>query len=138
MERVVRLYPPFKVKGQSFKGVKRQVVPNQSLSLREIVKRFVRREQLPVNHEGLYEERFGDLEKISKQDIVEQMQRVEELKSQIKAFNKRVRDKEAKDAADKLELEKQEFERRVADSIKAKEGNPDQKSSPTGAVTGNF
>lgn len=116
MERVVRLYPVFKVKGQSFKGVKRQVVPNQSLSLREIVKRFVRREQLPVHHEGLYEERFGDLEKISKQDIVEQMQKVEELKAQIRAFNKRVKDKEAKDAADKLEAERQASQQRNATS----------------------
>lgn len=42
-----------------------------------------------MSHEGLYEDRFGDLEKLSRQDIVVQMERVEELKAQIDAFNKR-------------------------------------------------
>lgn len=89
MNNSVRLYPSVKVTGRSFVGVKRVTMPNQSLSLREIVQRFIRRESLPVSHEGLYEDRFGDLEKLSRQDIVVQMERVEELKAQIDAFNKR-------------------------------------------------
>lgn len=93
----VRLYPPVKVTGQSFVGVKRVTQPNQSMSLREIVRRFIRRESLPIANQGIFEERFGDLEKISKSDIVEQLERAEELKSQIKSFNKREKDK-----ADKL------------------------------------
>lgn len=59
------------------------------MSLREIVKRFVRREPLPVSHEGQYEDRFGDLEKLKNADITEQFDRVEELKQQIAAFEKR-------------------------------------------------
>lgn len=88
-DRIVRLYPPVKVTGKSFKNVKRQTVPNQSLSLREIVRRFVRRESLPISKEGIYEERFGDLEKLKLADITEQLERAEEIKQQIANFNKR-------------------------------------------------
>lgn len=95
----IRLYRPVKVTGKSFVGVKRQTVPNQSLSLREIVKRFIRREPLPVAKEGYFEDRFGDLEKISKADIVVQLERAEELKGQIKAFNDREKAKADKAAA---------------------------------------
>lgn len=93
---------PAKVVGQSFKGVKRQTVPNQSMSLREIVQRFVRRESLPMSKEGVYEDRFGDLEKLSKEDIFIQMEKVKELQGQIAAFNKRQQDKAEKQKADEL------------------------------------
>lgn len=56
------------------------------MSLAEIIKRFVRREPLPVAREGVYEERFGDLEKIARTDITEQMERVVELRDQNEQF----------------------------------------------------
>lgn len=136
LEANVRLYPVVKVRGQSFKGVKSCVVPRQSMSLREIVQRFVRRESLPISKEGYYEDRFGDLEKIARMDITEQMERVAKLKEQIAAFNVREKErkaKEAKDAVDKLEAEKQDFERRIAEAIKAREGKPDQIPTPKGS-----
>lgn len=79
--------------GQSFVGIKRCTVPNQSLSLREILKRFVRREPLPLHREGSFEERFGDLEKVARADITVQMEEAEKLRSAIAGYNKRVRDK---------------------------------------------
>jgi len=97
----LKLYPTVPVVGKSFVGVKRCVVPKQSMSLREIVRRFIRREQLPVAHEGLYEERFGDLEKLMKKDITEQMERVEELKAQLASFEKKYNAQQAKIKADK-------------------------------------
>lgn len=89
LEAKIRLYPPVQVIGKSFVGVKRQTVPNQSLSLREIVKRFVRRESLPISKDGVYESRFGDLEKLTHADITTKIERIEELKAQIKAFHDR-------------------------------------------------
>jgi len=59
----LRLYPPVKVTGQSFKNVKRIVLPSQSMTLREIIKRFIRKESLPIEKDGIYEDRYEDLEK---------------------------------------------------------------------------
>lgn len=110
--------------GQSFTGVKRCTVPNQSLTLQEIVKRFIRRESLPISKEGVYEDRFGDLEKLAKADIIEQMAKVEELKSQIKAFQDREKARAAKEAAAKA----------VASvPIVPGVGEPPVKSPPVGA-----
>lgn len=102
--RNVYLYPPVKVVGQSFAGVQKQVVPKQSMSLREILKRYVRREAIPGTTEGVYEERFGDLEKLSKADIVEQMETVQILKDKISDVRKKESDRI--DAAKKAEEEK--------------------------------
>lgn len=133
---MIRMYPPVPVVGKSFKGVKRCTVPNQSLSLREIVKRFVRRESLPISKEGLYETRFGDLEKLSHADITEKLERVEELKAQIKAFNDR-QTKIADDArAAKEKADRDAFEKAVTDRVEgvhSDKGNTDQKSPPKGA-----
>lgn len=64
-----RLYPPVKVTGKSFKGVKVITVPDQSMSLADILKRFIRKESLPVAREGFYSEELGDVEKMQKQDL---------------------------------------------------------------------
>lgn len=90
--------------GKSFAGVKRVTVPNQSMSLRDIIQRFVRRESLPVSKEGIYEERFGDLEKLKHQDITVQMEKVEEMREKLMKIEKRWKDQEAakKAAAEKV------------------------------------
>lgn len=69
MAGVTRLYPPVKVTGKSFKGVKVITVPDQSMSLADILKRFIRKESLPVAREGFYSEELGDVEKMQKQDL---------------------------------------------------------------------
>lgn len=90
---MIHLYPPVSVRGQNFSNVKKVVVPKQSLSLREILRRYVRREPLPGVSEGVYEERFGDLEKMAKADIVDQMEFVEDLKGKIARVKKRESDR---------------------------------------------
>lgn len=75
------------------------------MSLNEIVRRFVKRESLPMSKEGLYEERFGDLEKLAKADLVEQMERVEQLKSQIAAYKKRVKEDEERRVKVKADMD---------------------------------
>lgn len=58
------------------------VVPDQSLSLEEILERFTRGEELPVKFDGEYlEESDVDLEKLGKFDLVEKAEYVEKLKA---------------------------------------------------------
>lgn len=92
---MAHLYPHVEVARQSFKNVQKVTVPKQSLSLREIIKRFVRRESLPVLKEGVYEERFGDLEKLSKADITVQMEKVEEIRQQLLNIEKKFKEQQA-------------------------------------------
>lgn len=105
MENKIRLYPPVKVTGQSFKNVKKCVVPNQSMSLREILTRFVRREPLPVLNDGLYEDRFGDIEKMKNEDIVDINARKEKMESEIKDYEKRDKKRKAEIEAAKKKAE---------------------------------
>lgn len=87
------LYPKVTVERQSFKGVKRQVVPNQSMTLKEILRRFVKREALPVEHAGVYEERFGDIEKLKNQDPTVQFERIEEIKAEIAEYERKYQER---------------------------------------------
>lgn len=103
------LYRPCVVKGQSFKGAKVHTVPSQSLTLADILKRFVRREPLPVSHDAMYETRFGDLEKIQHEDIVDKRERAEEIRQTISKAKKRMKD--AEDARVKAEIERQAKEK---------------------------
>lgn len=105
MSKKVVLYPSRTEKGQSFKGVKRYAVPNQSMTLQEILRRFIRKESLPVAKEGVYEERFGDLEKLSKKDITEQFEVVEELKQVSRKKKKFDEDEKARIAKEKADNE---------------------------------
>lgn len=79
------LYPSRKVSGQKFKGCKVYTLPSQAMTLQEILRRFVRNESLPIAREGVYEDRFGDLEKLKTKDITEQMEVVEIVKAGKKA-----------------------------------------------------
>lgn len=130
--------------GQSFVGQKKLTVPSQNLSLREIIRRFVRREALPQSKDGLYEDRFGDLEKLSRMDIVEKMEKVEELKSQIAAFEAREKARFEKEKADAKAAEEKRIQDEViaryekgidkfpyrADQAQAREGKPAQNPAP--------
>lgn len=51
---------------------KKLVVPNQSISLEEILRRFTRGEPLQIGRDVQYHESEDDLEKISKMDLVDQ------------------------------------------------------------------
>lgn len=88
------LYPPVKVTGRSFKGVKPHTVPNQSMSLREIIQRFTRKESLPIEKEGIYVEGLGDLEKMDKADIQEKREAYERVRSNVSKIKKQLEDQE--------------------------------------------
>lgn len=110
MAGTLRLYRPVKDQPKSFKGVKSITVPNQSMTLKEILRRFIRREALPIEKQGTYETRMGDLEKLAQQDITVQMERVQEIKENLARAKARM-DMKAEDekrAALKKELEEQQ------------------------------
>lgn len=87
---MIRLYTPGVRVTFSFKGSKRETVPGQSLSLREILRRFVRRESLPVSvNDGVFEHRFGDLEKMSKGDIFDQTEQAKQWRDDVRSFEAR-------------------------------------------------
>lgn len=114
---MMRLYPRVQVEAQSFEGTKKFVVPSQSMTLSEIIRRFVRKEPLPVgNGAELYEERMGDLEKLAKEDITIQMEKAESIKKSLARI-------EAKQKKEDLE--------------KAKVESPSLDVPPKGGVTGN-
>jgi len=88
----MRLYPDVHVKGQSFAHVKKVVVPMQSMSLREILRRFVRKESLPVSHEGTYEDRYDyDLEKLAHEDLTVKEELLSEFRQRVKDLDLKVK-----------------------------------------------
>lgn len=116
----LHLYRPFERKPQSFKNSKVHTIPSQSMSLKEILQRFVRRESLPVAKEGVYSTRFGDLEKLSREDISVQMDRVNEIKENISKADKRMKENEQKRV--QAEIERKAAEQaaaNLADKAKA-------------------
>lgn len=85
MSKVIRLYPKVPVKGQDFTGAKVVTIPSQSLTLKQILQRFVRGEKLPIEKDGFYSEKHGDVEKLVRMDILDQYER---SKSMWSALNK--------------------------------------------------
>lgn len=78
-------------KGSTIAG-KSMVVPHQALSLREILERFTRAEELPVFHEGNYDDGEDDLEKVAHADLVDKeefMHKMEDVKKRFEAQEKR-------------------------------------------------
>lgn len=105
----MRLYPTVVVQGKSFVNSKRVVVPMQSMRLQEIVRRFVRRESLPVSKEGIYNDEHDiDLEKIMDEDFTVQEEVINEMQQKVKDLDKKVKMEEAqrKDAMSKAAAKK--------------------------------
>lgn len=84
---------------------KRVTVPNQCMSLEEMLRRFVRREALPVEKQGVYVESEYDLEKLAKEDRVHQEEVLAEMKRDTESKKKKVEEAKAKKAAEKKEAE---------------------------------
>ena len=89
------LYPTREIKGQSFDGDPVFTKPDESLSLKEILKRYVRGERLPTSvKQGYYESRYPyDLEKLQNLDITQKLSIAEEMKEYVKA--QKLREEEA-------------------------------------------
>ena len=113
---MIKLYDIKPIVGQSFVGVKRVTVPNQSMSLREIVRRFVRRESVPtLSQDGVYETRFGDLEKLKSADMFDQFEEAERLRGLVNDFDAR----EKKAAQEKAAQEKADADAKYKADVEA-------------------
>lgn len=107
---MAHLYKSRPITGQSFIGAKICVVPNQSMTLREILKRFVKHEALPVVKEGVYSESQDiDLEKFAHEDITVREEIRDENKVRVDELKKQV-DKDKKSAMEKAKAKKREEE----------------------------
>lgn len=100
--------------GSMTKG-KKIVVPNQSMSLQEILERFTRNEELPIGKDVQYHESEDDLEKVQHMDLVDREEFMDKLKETQKAFKRQEAQKE-KVAKEKIAAE---FRKKVEDDLKA-------------------
>lgn len=121
-KRVV-LYSPRLRKPQECSHWKKVVVPRQSMSLKDILRRFVKRESLPLVKEGTYEDRYDyDLEKLAKEDRVVQDEVISDLKARTKELDAKIA-KHRKDELDKAAVvEKAEVDKRIADAVASASG----------------
>lgn len=79
--------------------------PNESMSLNEIISRFMRGEALPVGQDGEYFEGEEDLEKLKKMDIVDRTEYKERMTKIVEQYQK----EEDERKAQLLEDERQKF-----------------------------
>jgi len=92
-------------KGTDFSKVKKQVVPNQAMTVREIMKRFMRNEPLAIAKEKFYHDGSFDLEKVAHADMVDRDEFIE-IQTRIQK-----RFKAQEEYREKLEQEKQILEK---------------------------
>lgn len=64
-------------KGTDFSKVKKQVVPNQAMSVNEIMRRFTRNEPLAIAKQKFYHDGPYDLEKVANSDLVDREEFIE-------------------------------------------------------------
>jgi len=100
----------------------KQVQPNQSMSLEEILERFTRGEPVAVGRDIQYHESDDDLEKVKNMDLVDREEYMDKLKQTRKDFDKQ--EKKKADAGRKAAREKIEEEER-AKLAKEKGEKPD-------------
>lgn len=99
--------------GISFKGVKKITVPDQGLSLREILKRFTRGEPVEVGKDPQYDEQANteesiDYEKLAVADLVDKAEYVERLKQVRRDYEKQEKQRQIKLKAEAMEAAKKE------------------------------
>lgn len=102
---------PVQSVGTKYSG-KSLVVPNQAMSLQEIIKRFTRNEAVPVGRDAQYFEGDVDLDKIAHADLVDKAEFIEQQKATQKEYSKQEaakataeRKRLLKEARDKVEAE---------------------------------
>jgi len=116
------------------------------MSLAEMFRRFVRRESLPVEKQGIYVEGEHDLEKVANMDIFERHELLEQLKQDTAAKKKLAQEaiqEHAKKAheqreATRLYQESLKAAQNPPTGTKAQEGKAAENPTPSGVVTGRF
>lgn len=123
MARVVACWTPrTRYAGVSFKGVQSLTLPNDALTIRQIIKRFIRNQSLPIEKEGAYLDIGEDVEKIRTADFTEREEFLDRHKTKLNRIKKDLEDKEA--ASKKAAEEKAEADRQaIVNEVRAK-GSP--------------
>lgn len=103
--------------GVKFTG-KKIVVPDQSLSLQEILDRFTRGEPLEIGKDVQYHESDDDLEKVSHMDLVDKAEFIEKQKETQRAYDKQ---EKRKAAAEKKRLDELAVSKLAADKLAAEQ-----------------
>lgn len=107
--------------GEVYTG-RKLTVPDQSMGLKEILRRFVRNEAVAVGREGVYVESEDDLEKVAHFDLVEKEEFIERQKEK----QKRYQAQEKKKDAERLEQIRKEEREKIRAEVVA-EGSADKK-----------
>lgn len=100
-------------------GGKKLVVPNQALSLQEILERFTRGEPLEIGRgEGQYDDGPEDLEKLAHADLVDKAEAADKFAETQRKYKKQEKDKQKaeKERLEKLAVEKLAAEKKTAES----------------------
>lgn len=116
--------------GIDFSKEKVIVLPDDSLSLEEILDRFTRKESLPIGLDMEYGEDESDnplnidLEKMANADLVDKELYLKALYEVSARFKRQEQEKAEAEANAKTEAEKAEVEKRIAEAVaKSKSGS---------------
>lgn len=105
-------------------GRRRQTVPNQAMSLEEILQRFVRNEPLPIGRDALYHEGEDDLSKLDDLDLTEKKEYADKQRQVQREYKEQERIKREKAKA-KLEAEERE---KIAAKLAAESKSPENRA----------
>lgn len=130
-----KLAVPAPSEGISFEGVVDQVVPDQTIKLKEILERFVRKEALPVGHRGTYgsdgsidpesDSEFNvDVEKARHWDLTERAEFADKVSAARRESEKAEKDRLKKEAADKALRDQKDFDKKVRIAARKMAKNP--------------
>lgn len=109
-----------------------QVVPDQSLSLKEILKRFVRHEALPIGNNASFgngQDPEGDsplnidLEKAAHWDLVERQEFKQKVEDMQRQYESQEKSKREKAHAEKVAKDKAEIESRIQAEVEKRTKN---------------
>lgn len=101
--------------GEDYTNVEKIVVPDQGLTLKEILERFTRGEALPVGKDAQYgdDTMDVDLEKIKHLDLVDRQEFYEKLDEVKQKWQRQEKAKEKTEAEKRKAEEKAAFDKKV-------------------------
>lgn len=130
-DRVVYLYPPY-VRHRRMAEGKKFTLPDQCMSLAEMFRRFVRREPLPVEKQGVYIESDYDLEKVANMDRLEQEEVLSEMREKTQAAEAKVKSAQRKKKKEEIDASAKVASPSV-EQKDPKEGDSSKNPPPKGA-----
>lgn len=94
LSKVVTLFPTRKPRAISFKHVTKKTVPNQSMTLKTILKKYTRGEPVSQVAASFFETRFGDLSKFYNMDHLDRQIFNENFKEKVTHWGETLKQKE--------------------------------------------